>query len=157
MDEISLVSSMNFVYMSSCHPSHSLYVASLKLATSQPGHRVFACLLIAPEGLGNEFHWKMSAFGSGFIHEIFSQFHPHLPPEKAKCPFCLAWPPLPSGFLLSTLAPKWAALTLNLCTQHCVPVSHLHVPHQNFTSTHFSTAYEVLSSLTQLLMASTVH
>ena len=42
-------------------------------------------------------------------------------------------------FLLSTLTPKWAALTLTLCAQHCVPASHLHVPHQKFTSTRFRT------------------
>ncbi len=29
-------------------------------------------------------------------------------------------------------------LTLNLCTRHCVPVSNLHVPHQIFTPTCFS-------------------
>ncbi len=33
-----------------------------------------------------------------------------------------------------------AALTLTLCTQHCARVWHLHVPHQNSTLTHFSTA-----------------
>ncbi len=72
--------------------------------------------------------------------------------------FCPVWhvPPL-VVFLLSILAPKWATLTLTLCTEHCVPVSHLHVPHQNSTSTHFSTVYEVLSCLTQLLMARTVY
>ncbi len=39
-------------------------------------------------------------------------------------------PPSPLGILLSALAPKWAAMTLNLCHQHCAPVSHLCVPHQ---------------------------
>ncbi len=37
-------------------------------------------------------------------------------------------------------APTWAALSLTLCTQHCVPVSHLRVPHQNSSSTLFCTA-----------------
>ena len=57
-------------------PHHSLFVPSPNLATSWPGHRVFACLLMVPEGLGNESHWKMSAFGSRLFHENFSQFHP---------------------------------------------------------------------------------
>ncbi len=57
---------------------------------------------------------------------------------------------------LRILAPKWAALTLTLCTQHCVPVSHLRVPHQNSTSTCFSTVFQVSSCLTHLLMARTV-
>ncbi len=48
--------------------------------------------------------------------------------------------PPPGGLLLSILAPKWAASTLNLCTQHCVPVSQLHIPRPNSTSTCFSTA-----------------
>ncbi len=34
---------------------------------------------------------------------------------------------------------------LDVCTQDCVPVSHLHVPHENSTSTPFSPAYEVMS------------
>ncbi len=57
----------------------------------------------------------------------------------------------------SKLAPKWAALTLTVCTQHCVPVSHLRVPHQNSTSTCFSTVFQVSSCLTHLLKARTVH
>ncbi len=65
-------------------------------------------------------------------------------------------PPPPGGLLFSILAPKWAALTLTLCTQHCVPVSHLHVPHQNSTSTCFSTVFQVSSCLTHLLTARTV-
>ncbi len=103
-----------------------------------------------------ESQWKWWARGSGFPHENFNQFHPRLPPEKAKFLFCLAYPPPPPVvLLLSTLAPKWAALTLTQCTQHCVPVSHLHVAHQNPTSTCFSTAEEVLSCPTQLRMART--
>ncbi len=50
---------------------HSLFVASPNVATSPPGHGAFACLLLAPEVLGNESHWKMSAFGSRFPHENF--------------------------------------------------------------------------------------
>ncbi len=65
--------------------------------------------------------------------------------------------PPPGGHLLSILAPKWAALTLTQCTQHCVPGSHLHIPHQNSTSTCFRTVFQVLSCLTQLLTARTVY
>ncbi len=119
-------------------PCCSLFAASPNLATSQPGHRVFACLCLALGVLGNESYWKMLAFWSGFLHENFRQFHQHLPPNNAKFLTCLAWPP-PVVFLSSILAPKWAALTLTLCTQHCAPGSHVHVPHQNSTSTRFST------------------
>ena len=77
-------------------PHYSLFAVSLNLATSKPGHGVFACLLKVPGGLGDESHWKMSAFRS--------------------------------------------ALTLIQCTRHCAQVSQLHIPHQNFTSTCFSTA-----------------
>ncbi len=58
---------------------------------------------------------------------------------------------------LSILVPKWAALTLTLYTQHCVPVSHLQVPHQISTPTRFSTVFQVLSCSTQSLLARTVH
>ncbi len=71
MDEISRLLSMSFVYLSKSSPHRSLFVASPNRATSRPGHRVFASLLIAPEGLGNESHWKTSAFESGFFHENF--------------------------------------------------------------------------------------
>ncbi len=72
----------------------------------------------------------------------------HFPPplQNAKFQLSLACSPSPPGGLhLST--PKWAPLTLTLCTQHCVPVSQLHVPHQNSASTYFSKAYEVMSML----------
>ncbi len=78
-------------------PCRSRFVASPNLATFQPRRGVFACLLIAPEGLGNESHWKWWARGSGFFHENFSQFHPRLPPEKPEFLFCLAYPPPPGG------------------------------------------------------------
>ncbi len=53
--------------------------------------------------------------------------------------------PPSAGFLLSTLAPKWAAVTMKLWTQHWPQVARLHVPHQNSTSTHSRTAFEVLT------------
>ncbi len=64
--------------------------------------------------------------------------------------------PSPGGFLLSILALKWAAVTLTLCTQHCVQVSHLRVTHQNSTSIRFSITHEVPSCPTQLPTARTV-
>ncbi len=121
-------------------PCFSHFAASQNTTTSQPGHGFLECLHMAPEGLGSESWWKCWARGLGLSHENFRQFYPCLPPEKAKFLFCLACPLPPCGFLLSILAPKWAASTLTLCTQQCVPASHLHVPHQNSTSTHFSTA-----------------
>ncbi len=102
--------------------------------------------------------WNVAtARGSGFLHENFSPFHQHLPPEKGFFLVLFGMAPSLCDFLLSILASKWAALTLILCTQHCVQVSHLHVPHQNFASTRFSRAYEVLLYSTQLLTARTVH
>ncbi len=53
--------------------------------------------------------------------------------------------PLPVGLVLSTAAPNWAALTLNICTQHCAHVSHIHAPPQNSASKHPGVAYEVKS------------
>ncbi len=73
-------------------PCLSLFAASPNLATSRPRHGVFACLLIVPEGLGDESPRKMSAFGSRLFHENFNQFHPLLPPQKVIFLFCLAWP-----------------------------------------------------------------
>ncbi len=82
-------------------------------------------------------HWKMSAFGSGLFHENFIHFYPlyHI---------SLLFGMAPSrGLPLSTPAPKWAAQTLNFCTQHCVPVSQLHVPHQVSYSKCPSAVHEV--------------
>ncbi len=45
---------------------------------------------------------------------------------------------------------------MKLCAQHCAQVSNLRVPHRNSTSTSFSTAYEVLSCSTQLLVVRTI-
>ncbi len=45
---------------------------------------------------------------------------------------------------------KWTALTLNLCAHHCAQVLHLHISHQTFTSTCFSTAYAVPSCSAQI-------
>ena len=77
---------------------------------------------------------KWWARGSGFFCKNFSPFHPLLPPEKAIFLFCLACPP--SRWLpFEHSGTKTDSLDIDLCTEHCVPVSHLHVPHQNSTST----------------------
>ena len=57
-----------------------------------------------------------------------------------------------------SLATKTSDLdpTVVLFTQHCVPVSHLCVPHQDSTSTCFRTVFQVSSCLTHLLTARTV-
>ncbi len=68
-------------------PCRSLFAASQNVASSKPGHGFFACLLIAPDGQGNESHWKMLAWGSGFSHENFSQFHLCWPPEVLRWTF----------------------------------------------------------------------
>ncbi len=82
-------------------PCRSLFVSSPNLATSRPGHRVFVCLRLALEVLGNESHRKMSAFGSGFLHESANFIHVY-PLKKPN--FCSVWKaPSPGGFLLSIL------------------------------------------------------
>ncbi len=103
------------------------------------------------EPCGNDWPggWDSSMKISGHFIHVFPLKQPLFSP---------VWHgPPPGGLLLSILAPKWAALTLTLCTQHCVPVSHLCVPHQNSTSTCFSTVFQVSSCLTHLLTARTVH
>ncbi len=60
------------------------------------------------------------------------------------------------GLLLSTVAPKWAALTFNLCTQHGAQVSRLHILRHNSSSTCFRTACEVTPCSTQFLTTRTV-
>ena len=118
----SRVSSMSFVYMSSCHPTlmflHACSWRRRAWGMNPPGK----CLPLRPDS-----SMKISA--------NFIDFYP-----LKKSYLCSVWHgPPPGGLLLSILAPKWAASTLTQCTQHCVPVSQLHVPHQNSTSTCFST------------------
>ena len=78
-------------------------------------------------------------------------------PSKSQISLLFGMAPSPGGLLLSTLPPKWAALTLTQCTQHCVPVAHLHIPHQIVTPTCFSVVFQVSSCSTHLLMAGTVY
>ncbi len=72
--------------------------------------------------------WKFQPISSTFT------------PSKSHFSFLFGVPPTPGGLLLSILALKWVASTLNLCTQHCVPLSQLHIPRPNSTLTCFSTA-----------------
>ncbi len=72
--------------------------------------------------------------GGWDCHMKISGHFIHFFPLKKPLFSLFGMPSSPSDFLLSTLAPKWAALTLTQCTQHCVPVSHLHIPHQIFDS-----------------------
>ena len=116
-------------------PCCSLFAASPNLATSQPGNRVLsACAWrqrtrgVNPGGNDGPGGWdcfmKVSA---NFVH-----FYP-----LKKSFFCSVW----RGPLS-----RWPSfehsniIHIDLCTEHCVPVSHLHVSHQNSTSTPFSTA-----------------
>ncbi len=95
--------------------------------------------------------------GGWDCHMKISGHFIHFFPLKKPLFSLFGMPSSPSDFLLSTLAPKWAALTLTQCTQHCVPISHLHVPHQIFTPTCFSTVFQVSSCLTHLLTPRTVY
>ena len=69
--------------------------------------------------------WKFQAISSTFTPFISVLF---------------GMPLTPGSFFLNTLAPKTAASTLTLRTQHCVQVSHPHVLHKNSSSTCFSGA-----------------
>ncbi len=107
----------------------------------------FWVLVHGAEDPGSESLWKWWSGGWDCPMNISGHFIYFYPLKKPNLSLIWHGPPL-VVFSLSTLASKWAAVTLTLCTQHCVPVSHLHVPHQNSTSTHFSTAYEMPSCLT---------
>ncbi len=137
---------MNFVYMSKCHP-----VAFFLLlhGTQQPLNpdTVFlhACAW-------RRRTWGMQPCGNDWpggwdcpieISGLFIHFFPLKKPL--------------GGFLLSILVPKWVTWTLSHCTQHCVPISHLYVPHQIFTPTCFSTVFQVSSCSTQLLSSRTLY
>ncbi len=115
----------------------------------------WVCLKISQslEDPGNETLWKWIG---GLSHENFRWFHLCFPLKMANFYSVGHASSSPGGLLLSTLAPKWAASTLTLCTEHCVPASHLHISHQNSTSTRFSTVQGVPSCPTQLLTAMAV-
>ncbi len=81
----------------------------------------------------------------------------HFYPLKSQISLLFGMAPPPGGLLLSILPPKWAALTLTQCTQYCVPVAHLHIPHQIVTPTCFSVVFQVSSCSTHLLTARTIH
>ncbi len=89
----------------------------------------------------------MNPLGNEFLHKNFINFFP----SKSQISRLFGGSPSPGGFLLSTLPSKSAALTLNLGTQYCVQISHLHVPYQ-----HPSVQYEVMSCPWILFMGRTV-
>ncbi len=70
-------------------PCRSLFAASWNIATSQPGHGVSACLLIAPKGLGSESQWKCWTRRSGFFCKNLVHFI-HVYPLK-KPNFSSVW------------------------------------------------------------------
>ncbi len=113
-------------------PSFCSFTTPRNLSTRTQGF----CVLVHGAGGPREWiPWKWLAWGAGFLHEIFRQFHQHLPPQNAKFQSCWACPPLWfTPFLALQAAPKWAALALNLCTQDCAHVLYLCAPHQNPTS-----------------------
>ena len=99
------------------------------------------CMLThSARGPGEWIPVEMVDLGVQILPWKFQPISSMFTPWKSLISLLFGMAPSPGDFLLSTLAPKWAALTLTLYTQHCVPVSHLHVPHQNSTSTCFSTA-----------------
>ncbi len=69
---------------------------------------------------------KMMGQGAGIVPWKFQSISLTVSPWKSQ--ICV--PPNPVGFILSTLAPKWAAPTLNLCSQYSAQVSCLCVLHK---------------------------
>ncbi len=130
-------------------PHCSLLAASQNIATSQPRHGVFACLcMVREEPGGGCNHVEMIGLEAGIVPQKFQAILSTFSPSKSHFSVLFGMFPPPGGLLLSILAPKWAALSLTQC---------LRVPHQNSTSTCFSTVFQVLSCLTHLLMARTVY
>ncbi len=118
--------------------------------------RRFCMPVYGAGGPGGCNHVEMIGLETGILSWKFQPIWSTFSPSKSHFSVLFGMAPPPGGLHLSILAPIWAALTLTLCTQHCVPVSHLHVPHQNSTSTCFSTVFQVSSCLTHLLTARTV-
>ncbi len=96
---------------------------------------VFCMLAHGAEGPGEWIPWENVCLWVQILPWKFQPISSTFTPWKSHISVLFGMAPPPGGLLLSILAPKWAALTLTLCTEHCVPVSHLHVPHQNSTST----------------------
>ena len=118
------------------------------------------CMLVHGDGGGEA--WGVDPTGNGRPERQDSSMKVsgnfiNFSPSKSQVSILFGMPPSPGGFLLSTLAPKWAAWTMKPCTQHCV--SRLRVPREHSTPTRFSTAaHEVMSCCaTKLLTARTVH
>ncbi len=93
-------------------------------------------------GPGERVPLEMSGLGVNILPRKFQAISTTFLPSK--CQASISW-----WYLLI----KWAALTLKLSTQHCAQGSHLHIPHQNSTSTRFSTVCEVMSYSTLSVMA----
>ncbi len=134
-------------------PCRSLFVASQNVATSQPGHRVFECLRMAPEDPRNQTLWKWWARGSGFFCENFSPFHPLLPPQKAIFQSCLACPSSPfedcsTKMGILDIEPVYSTLCPSITSTRSTSKFHFNT---------FRTAYEVTSCSKNLLTARTVH
>ncbi len=82
--------------------------------------------------------------GSRFPHKISTNFIHFYPLEKPNVSPVWCAPPPPFRWpSFEHSGTKMGSLDIQLCTQDCVPVSHLHVPPQNSTSTRFSTVWEV--------------
>ncbi len=121
---------MHFVYMSKCHPVLS-FCDFTQPCNPQPKRTLI--LARGTGGSGECFPLEMTSRGLGLGSripptKISGHFHP-LKRSYFKSLQCV--PPSPVDFVLSTVAPKWAVLTLKLCTPLRVQGSHLLVPPQN--------------------------
>ncbi len=88
---------------------------------------------------------EMMGQGAGIVPWKFQCISSTFAPCKSLTFSLFGVPPSPVSLTLSILAPKWAAPTMKLCTEHCAWVSYVHVPHWNSTSKCPSVAHEVWS------------
>ncbi len=103
-------------------------------------------LCVVAHSAGGPGEWnlvEMMGQGTGIIPWKFPSISSMFAPWKSLIFSLFGAPPSLVGLILSILAPKWAAPTMNLCTEHCAWVSYLRIPHQNSTSKCPSVACEV--------------
>ncbi len=128
-------------------------VQSFIVRTAHFGARM---LKVRPTGEGGT-PKRLKIQGAGIVPWKFQCISSTFAPWKSLIFSLFGEPPSPVGLTLSILAPKWAVLTMKLCTEHCAWVSYVHVPHQNSTSKCPSVAHEVWSCLWLIFTPRTVY
>ncbi len=112
-------------------PCLSLFAASPNLATSWPGHRVFACLLIVPRAWGMNPTGKCLPLGPDCSMKFSANFIHFYPLKKSY--FCSVWPgPLSRGLPFEHSSSKMGTLDIELVYSTLCP---------SITSTHSSSKF----------------